>query len=138
MTNAEERTNRLREAARRKTVDAARRANAAIDDLVAGRSEVTFRAVARHGDVSIDFLYRNPAIRDRISELRASQQATFDSDPRPTRDSTVVHALTLQIRKLRGENIELRRQLAVLQGELLSVRRAGTGSVDAVISSNPT
>jgi hypothetical protein len=138
VTNAEERTNRLREAARRKTVDAARRANAAIDDLVAGRSEVTFRAVARHGDVSIDFLYRNPAIRDRISELRASQQATFDSDPRPTRDSTVVHALTLQIRKLRGENIELRRQLAVLQGELLSVRRAGTGSVDAVISSNPT
>ena len=136
MTDTEERINRLREAARRKSVDAARRANAAIDDLVASRREVTFRAVARHGHVSIDFLYRNPAIRDRISDLRASQQPPFDSDPRPTRDSTVVHALTFQVRKLRDENSKLRGQLAALHGELLTMRRASTGSVDSVISSN--
>jgi hypothetical protein len=95
---------------------------------------VTFRGVARHGHISIDFLYRNPAIRDRISELRTSQQASVDSDPRPTRDSTVVDALTLQIRKLRDQNRELRRQLAALHGELLRVHRAGVECADSEAS----
>jgi hypothetical protein len=138
VSNADERTNRLREAARRKTVDAARRADAAIDDLVASRSEVTFRAVARHGHVSVDFLYRNQAVRDRISELRTSQQAAFDSVPRPTRESTVVHALTLQLRKLRDENRELRHQLAALHGELLDLRRVGAGGRPHAAASLPS
>jgi hypothetical protein len=123
MNGPEERTNRLREAAHRKTLEATRKASAAIDDLLTAREAVTFRGVARRGNVSIDFVYRNAAIRARISELRGAERDTVDTEER-ARDSTVVHALTLKIRKLREENSDLRHQLAVVHGELLEVRRA--------------
>jgi hypothetical protein len=122
MSGREERTQRLREAARRKTINATQRAAAAIDDLVAAHNPVTFRAVAREGGVSLDFLYGNHAIRNRIIELRTAERE-LEARPREEHPSTVVHALTLQLRQLRIENQELRRQIASLQGELLLVRR---------------
>jgi hypothetical protein len=131
MNGPEERTNRLREAAHHKTLEATRKASAAIDDLLANREAVTFRGVARRGNVSIDFVYRNAAIRARISELRGAERETMDREER-TRDSTVVHALTLRLRKSREENRELRHQVAVLHGELIALHRARASSPGAV------
>lgn len=52
------------------------------------------QAVARAGNVSIDFLYREPQLRARIEELRAATRVV-EPETTPSR-STVVHALTLR------------------------------------------
>lgn len=117
------RAQRLRTAAKRKHEAARERAQRGLDEVIAAHRPVTFRAVARAGNVSIDFLYREPGLRACIEELRALKRQA-EPDATPSR-STVVHALTQQLRGLRAENQDLRRRLEAAHGEIVRLKRTG-------------
>jgi len=118
----------LRAAAERKRVEATERAEAALADLVRNRQPITFRGLAKAAGVSVDFLYRSP-LRARIEELRATRRPTATPviAPEAADESQVVRSLAAQLRELkrrhRDELTELRRALAVAQGENLELRR---------------
>ena len=118
----------LRDAARRKSAAATGRAQTALLAVERDGAPVTFRSLAKAAGVSVDFLYRSP-LRARIQELRAARQPAHTE---PTAngaggESKVARALAAQLRELkrrhREELAELRRALAVAQGENLELRR---------------
>ncbi len=119
------RVERLRTAAKKKQDAARERAQRGLEALLQAHEPVTFRAVARAGPVSIDFLYREPELRARIEDLRAAEHAT-EPDATPPR-STVVHALTQHLRALRTENADLRRRLEAAHGEIVRLKRTTGG-----------
>lgn len=123
--------NNLRAAAQRKREAATQRAETALNELIAGREPITFRALAKTAGVSIDFLYRSP-LRAWVEQLRADQQHTppgrHDREAdQPPSQSNVVRALTAQIAGLkqrhRAETEHLQAALAAAQGENLELRR---------------
>ena len=99
--------------------------------MIKNGEPITFRGLARAAGCSIDFLYGNADLRQRIEHLRAQQQTK--PTPPPTiateaqADSNVIRALTLQLAELRRrhreEIDELRAALASAHGENLELRR---------------
>src|SRR6266568_4743392 len=85
------RVDTLRQAARRKSEAKTKAAEAAIRTLVKRGEPITFQSVHREAGVSHAFLYGNADLRARIERLRAQAH---------------------------GENLELRRELARLGGNL--------------------
>ena len=130
------RTAVLAAAAKAKSHAKAEAADQAIRRLIRRGEPVTFQAVQREAGVSHAFLYGNPELRARIEHLRDQAR------PRPAQpagndsENTLVLALTAQITHLKkqhrdentalraaleqahGENLELRRELAQLGGNL--------------------
>jgi hypothetical protein len=92
---------------------------------------VTFRALAARAGVSLDFLYRNSAIRDRVEQLRAVQQTRPRPAPQtradPGQPGSVVRTLTAQLADLkhryREEITGLRTALEQAHAENLLLRR---------------
>ena len=113
-----ERADHLRQLARDRHDSTASRAQAALSQLLTEGRPITFRAVAQHGQVSLDFLYRNVDLRQQIQRHRNSR--TPPSRP-SSADSTIIQAA--QIRRLRLELADSRRELEVAHGELLRLRR---------------
>ena len=121
----------LREAAQRRHDQATERATAALASLSAAGAAISFASVAREADVSTDFLYRQPQLRQRILQMRTPNLRnanTLDSEGgmRPA-DSAPVRALSAQLKELRrrhhDEVSKLQNALAVAQGENLALRR---------------
>ncbi|MFF4764839.1 DUF6262 family protein [Streptomyces sp. NPDC001292] len=84
--NRQQRIDTLKEAARRKSEEKTKAAEAAIRPLVKRGEQVTFQAVQREAGVSQNFLYKNPELRDKNPELRARiehQRRTHHPAPRP-------------------------------------------------------
>jgi hypothetical protein len=100
----------LQKSARAKSQAAFERANEAIKSLAARRLPIDFQAVAREGDVSVAFLYKNGDLKMLIDELRAAQKANRCLS---SLDSTKLEGLTsdqsAELRRLREENDELRK-----------------------------
>lgn len=137
MTDSRQRrTDTLRQAARRKSEAKTKAAEAAIRALVKRGEPITFQSVQREAGVSHAFLYGNADLRGRIERLRG-QARPKPSPPEDTgSDNTIIQALTSQITHLKkqhrdenaalraaleqahGENLELRRELARLGGNL--------------------
>jgi hypothetical protein len=119
----------LQKAAAARTAATTARAEAALDHMLRTGQPITFRGLAAAAPASLDFLYRNPAIRQRIEQLRAQQQArpAQHRDTGPDQPGNVIAALTGQLTQLRRrhreEVAELRRTLEVAQGENLLLRR---------------
>jgi uncharacterized protein DUF6262 len=133
----------LQAAGTARTAAAAARAEAALDQMTRGKDRITFRGLAAAAGVSLDFLYRHPALRDRVVYLRARQQAQPPArraaPPDPGQSSSVIAALTAQLadtrRRYREENAELLRALQAAHGEnLLLRRRLGHQSAEPVSS----
>jgi hypothetical protein len=120
----------LREAAHRRHEQATERATAALARLSAAGGAISFASVAREADVSTDFLYRQPQLRQRIQQMRTingrRDTATADDSAPPTA-SAPVRALSTQLKELRrrhrDEITALKQALAVAQGENLALRR---------------
>ena len=108
---------------------------------------ITFRGLARHAGVSLDFLYSSTALRQRIQQLRdqrtqpggaSSRGDTTGGDPAgvasPETTSSVVATLTAQLtdlrRRHREETARLRRELEAAHGENLLLRRRLTAGHD--------
>ena len=120
----------LHKAAATRTAAATTRAEAALERMLRTGQPVTFRGLAAAASVSLDFLYRNPAIRQRVEHLRARQQALpAPGNPatRPAQPGNVVAALTGELAQLkrrhREQVAELQRALQAAHGENLMLRR---------------
>jgi hypothetical protein len=121
----------LREAAQRRHQEATDRATTALDRLSAAGKAITFTSVAREADVSTDFLYRQPQLRQRIQQMRTPNNRHANGvaadDSAPVAASAPVRALSAQLKELRrrqrDEVATLRHALAVAQGENLALRR---------------
>ncbi|MDT5356810.1 MAG: hypothetical protein QOJ56_5342 [Mycobacterium sp.] len=121
----------LRDAAQRRHEETTERATAALASLSAAGKAITFASVAREADVSTDFLYRQPQLRQRINQMRTSngQLATTAAtdDGTVANASAPVRALSAQLKELRRrhrkEVIDLKEALAVAHGENLALRR---------------
>jgi hypothetical protein len=118
----------LQKAAAARTAAAAARAEAALDGMLRAGQPVTFRGLAAAAPVSLDFLYRNAPIRQRIEQARAHSHAT--PIPRPAHGEppgSVIAALTgelTQLRRRHREQIaELKAALQAAHGENLMLRR---------------
>lgn len=124
----------LREAARRRSLDATGRAAAAITELARTGAAINFAQVARKAGVSTDFLYRQPELRQRIQQLRTPHtrrgEVRHDTHEQPG-NSAAVRALSAQIKEVRRQHREeidvLKQALAVAHGENLALRRRLAG-----------
>jgi hypothetical protein len=124
----------LRRAAAAKTAAATARAEQGIRDIVRRDEPITFRGLAQSAGVSLDFLYRNTEIRQRVEQLRNQQRRTSPVppdrvDPDPDQPSSVVRTLTAQLAELKRRHREevstLRQALEAAHGENLELRRLG-------------
>jgi hypothetical protein len=120
----------LQKAAAARTAAATRRAETALDVMTRNGETITFRALAARAGVSLDFLYRNPAIRSRAEQVRAARQDRPRAAPAQAgagQPGSVVRALTAQLadlrRRHREETAELRRALEQAHAENLLLRR---------------
>jgi hypothetical protein len=121
----------LRDAAQRRHQQATERATAALARLSAGGATISFASVAREADVSTDFLYRQPQLRQRIQQMRTPNVRRIDTassdNGTPPEASAPVRALSAQLKELRRRHHEeisaLQTALAVAQGENLALRR---------------
>jgi Family of unknown function (DUF6262) len=118
----------LRRAAAAKSAAALARAEDGLDQMLRRGDPVTFRGLARTAGVSLDFLYSAPAIRSRVEELRARQQATPPApEPDPAQPSSVIRTLTVQLAELKRRHHDevsaLRKALEAAHGENLELRR---------------
>ncbi|MFZ2177139.1 MAG: DUF6262 family protein [Rhodococcus sp. (in: high G+C Gram-positive bacteria)] len=71
--------------------------------------KITFRALAQTAGVSLDFLYRNAEIRQRVEQLRQQQHRTPPAPPEradPDQRSSVVRTLTAQLAELKRRHRE--------------------------------
>jgi len=129
-TAPERRAAALRRAAQAKQQAAITRTETAIRQLIKDKQEINFRSVARSARVSLDFLYANTSLRQRIEKLRAQETAAA-RPPAPqaatTAESDLVHSLTVRLREERAARrtaiTGLEDQLAAAHGELLRLRR---------------
>lgn len=121
----------LRDAARRRHEETTERATAALSRLSAAGKAISFASVAREADVSTDFLYRQPQLRQRINQMRTSNeqraQTVAADDGTSLSASAPVRALSAQLKELRRrhhkEITNLKKALAVAHGETLALRR---------------
>ena len=118
----------LKTAARRKSEEKTRSADAAIARLIKRGEPVTFQAVQREAGVSHAFLYNNTRLRARIEHHRRQHRPA--PDPISIDDATdnnIVAALTAEIATLkaqhRAEVTALRTALEQAHGENLELRR---------------
>src|SRR5450756_1474517 len=91
----------LTAAAKAKSGAKTRAAELGIRALVKRGAPVTFQAVQREADVSHAFLYSHPHLRGRIEHLRAPARPSSAPSVPPDSESTLVLALTGQIRSTR-------------------------------------
>lgn len=122
----------LKTAARRKSEEKTRSADDAIARIIKRGEPVTFQAVQREAGVSHAFLYNNTRLRARIEHHRGQRRPEPDQPSTDAEsDNNIVAALTAEIGRLKarhrtevtelrtaleqahGENLELRRQLAL-------------------------
>jgi hypothetical protein len=120
----------LKDAARRKSVDKTKAAQAALKRLIKRGEPITFQGVQREAGVSHAFLYNNQQLRAQIEHQRrqrrpARHPAPADGDGEnnivitltaqiarmKTQHRTEVKALRDALEQAHGENLELRRQL---------------------------
>jgi hypothetical protein len=128
-------TANLRKAAAARTAAAAARAENALLAMIKEGEPVTFRGLASRAGVSLDFLYRNDAIRRRVEHHRAARPERHEPAASQARDdhpSSVVRTLTAQLadlrRRHREETTELRQALEQAHGENLLLRRRLTAA----------
>lgn len=103
----------LKAAAQRKRAATMDRATAALDELAAGGSEISFQAVARHAGVSRQWLYGQPALRAQIEQLRQRPGCGV-----PARERSSEASLHQRLHTALDHNRSLREEVQVLKQEL--------------------
>ena len=121
--DAEQRSQLLRRSAEARTTAAVEKATKAIAALNKRGEAVNFRKVAREGNVSLDFLYRNAELREIIIRLRTRNEPAPATLISQDTQSTIVLSLTRQLREAKAEITRLHAALAAAHGENLALRR---------------
>ena len=119
----------LQKATAARTAATAARAEAALDQMLRTGQPVTFRGLAAAAPVSLDFLYRNPAIRHRVEQLRTQPPArpAQSRNAGPDQPGNVIATLTGELTQLKRRHREeiagLQAALQAAHGENLMLRR---------------
>lgn len=123
-------TANLRKATAARTAAAATRAENALIAMIRAGEPVTFRGLAAKASVSLDFLYRNDGIRQRVEHHRSARPERREptgSQAGQDHQSSIVRTLTAQLadlrRRHRDETTALRQALEQAHGENLILRR---------------
>lgn len=116
----------LKGAAERKRQDALERTNQAITKLVKEGKKITFAAVAEAAKVSVAYLYKYDALKERIDHLKAQQEKISKSaQPQPASDKSkqvIITQLRERIKKLEAENRGLREQNEAIYGRFCQLQ----------------
>lgn len=128
MSITDDRTERLRAAAARKSEDAQSRARRALVALENRGLPINFNSVALEAKVSKGFLYANNDLRRQITERRRQPAPRIDPSPNASRSGETSAAVRLAVaaqihRQLRAENEQLRAENSALRGDLLALQR---------------
>ena len=123
-------TANLRKATAARTAAATARAENALTAMIREGEPVTFRGLAARAGVSLDFLYRNDGIRQRVEHYRSARPKRDEpaaGQERKDHPSSIVRTLTAQLadlkRRHREETAALREALEQAHGENLILRR---------------
>lgn len=122
-------TANLRKAAAARTAATTARAENALVAMIKAGEPVTFRGLAARARVSLDFLYRNDGIRQRVEHHRSARPKREEPASQAGQDhpSGIVRTLTAQLadlrRRHREETATLRQALEQAHGENLLLRR---------------
>ena len=121
----------LAEAARRRSIEARSRANAAIRALDRDGATINYVTVAAAANVSRAFLYRDPALRQEIQQLRDTVPTTQPHQPAAQQTSMKSQIQLLdnsraEVSALRQENDQLRHRLSEALGEQRAAQQAPT------------
>ena len=119
----ERNTSGLEAHAQQKRESALKRTEEAIAKLIQEKRPVNFKTVSEESGVSRTWLYKEPDIKARISQIktkqssepRRKQNATANSDYQ-TIDTSTIDELKQKIKKLETENYALRNHLEVVYG----------------------
>lgn len=128
-SDRDERVERLRTTAHKRSAEAFAAARRAIMSLQARGEPITLKAVAAEAGVSESYLVKNAELKTQIDGLRSGgipARPAARSDARSTATlRTQLEVVLEQASKLRAENERLRLENAKLRGALLEARRAG-------------
>ncbi|EKT76894.1 hypothetical protein WSS_A40395 [Rhodococcus opacus M213] len=125
----------LRKAAAAKRDAATKRAEKGLRHAIRIGAPITFESVAAHAGVSKDFLYRTPALRARIEQLRRQQAGMSPVAPscrRPDRGlaedaNSIVLTLTAKLaeerERYRRDVTQLKAELSAAHGRILELSR---------------
>lgn len=114
-------TEGVKQHALKKSHEAARKVDEAIQRLVKAKSKINFNSVSMDSGVSKAFLYNNKTIRNRIAMLR-KQQEGLPSPQDLKRNMTdlskdaLIAAKSKRIKELEDENKRLKEELLKLRG----------------------
>lgn len=115
----------LRQKAQEKKQEALSRTNQAINRLVKEGKKINFHTVAEAAGVSVPYLYKQDAIKERIDHLRKQQSPIkgLPSKETVSDDSKKAIVITLKkrVRDLEAENRGLRDHIEVIQGIVLEI-----------------
>lgn len=114
----------LRAHAQQKAVETARRAEAAVAQLLKEQRPINFKTVTETAGISTAWLYGNEVLKQRIIHLRAQQTPAVQVKIPPREQASsaskdaMIAALRQRIQKLEKENHELKQQVEVANGLL--------------------
>jgi hypothetical protein len=121
------RTERLTDAAAKRSADTEARARRAIIRLDQQNQPVTFASVAAAAGVSKSYLY---AYTDLSTAIRNHRSATHSASPRPHEEQATVaslrtklHVVTTRLHKVEAHLRQARAENETLLGELVQLRR---------------
>ena len=120
-----DKTRGLKKCAEEKTRLALEKVDKAIRNLSLKGEKVNFNSVATESGVSKSFLYSNEEVKQRIEDIRLLQ-VSKEMNQRAKTDKTskskdiIIMAINKRVKELEEENKKLKKQLAVLRGELYS------------------
>jgi Family of unknown function (DUF6262) len=104
--------------------DSLQRVYKAIERLQKIDAKVNFTTVAKEANLSVSYLYKYPAVKHRIAEVR-NQQRSFPTAPVAQSNSTVGAKVTTKLKEriaqLEKENQELKRKNEALVGQVYRV-----------------
>jgi len=106
----------LSQAAAARHQRAVERAERALRELDAEGAPISFQSVARRAGVSRQWLYTQPALRQKIEHLR--DRAPAPTDEAPARQRATQASLRQRLEALRAENQRLREENHSLKAEL--------------------
>jgi hypothetical protein len=89
---------------------------------------VNFRSVAVEASVSTAWLYQQEPIRERIEQLRERRPAPASARKGQAKASdaskdSIIAALRKRVKEMGAENLELKKQLEIVYGELEKAKR---------------